>query len=147
MDFCVHLAIAASRQQKKNPRKALEFFKFVSFSACTMMGKNLRLPLRSRGRKSIVLELPPNTHCRSRSAGWVSCSDDCYPQSHCNTAELKVSFPSPRFVHKVLNCFHHKYFSFQCKPSYLHKGSCIFRVSVKKEPTISRKLSLYKISG
>lgn len=27
---------------------------------------------RSRGRKSSVLEEPPNTHCRSRSLGWVS---------------------------------------------------------------------------
>ena len=31
-----------------------------------------RLPERSRGRKSRALEVPPNTHCRSLSSGWVS---------------------------------------------------------------------------
>lgn len=60
-------------------------------------------------------------------------------QSRTNSAALKVSSPSPRFVHKVLNSLHHKYFSFQCKPSYLHKGSCIFRAE-KKEPMLSHQL-------
>ena len=56
-------------------------------------------------------------------------------------AVFEISPISNRFAHKVLNSFHHSDFSFQCKPSYLHKGRCIFRVRTKrKEPTISRKL-------
>ena len=34
-----------------------------------MIGRNRRFPARSRGRKSSVLDEPPNTHCRSRSLG------------------------------------------------------------------------------
>ena len=39
-----------------------------------------------------------------------------------SAAPLKAVAPSNRFVHKVLNSFHHRFFSFQCKPSYLHKA-------------------------
>ena len=47
------------------------------------MGINLRFPLRSRGRKSSVLELPPNTHWRSLSAGH-NCRNNNYNGNYDN---------------------------------------------------------------
>ena len=46
--------------------------KFIIGITSTMTGIKRRLPERSRGRKSRALEVPPNTHCLGRSAGWVS---------------------------------------------------------------------------
>ena len=66
-------------------------------------------------------------------------SAQCQANACTYGAVFEISPISNRFVHKVLNSFHHSNFSFQCKPSYLHKGSCIFRAE-KKEPMLSHQL-------
>ena len=38
----------------------------------TSIGANLRLPVLSNGKKSMLLEVPTNTHCLGLSSGCVS---------------------------------------------------------------------------